>query len=905
MDFGTFLYSSLPSSWAPFCVQFSQIRSVIFNVYALQDKPKRRRRRRNMPSNIHGINISFQTFEEGIELVRVLLAHEAFCSDTLYKRRLVEARQRLKALHRHVQELVENPGQVPDFDPNGVLLPADTALVTEIRSDALLELSSEASATPTVHGSAFLSHEMVMAELMDLYRSARLLKDFSELNEQSLMRLANFFDGLLPSLALDGRAMKGYVLNELTPVYSFFKRYAVNGVIDEIESIHAQLLRRNGSAGASPLAQKPLVVQIESIHPHELSKRKAIAFLATGIALVLCVIFGVAILNSAREFKFAILEAQLYDPKAVADYTSCLSDIQGLFFQAAGIFTIYGWFFFLNALAWDRALINWPFLFDLNRRKCLTSVELLSCMSVFSAALLFVIDVAINANTYSIWRSIDTSLHDEAINYKLLFSGVENFVFSLFPLNSDVRYSSEETFYQAGDQITILLGLLFVIWAVWPAHCRCCARAAPSSLDAPVCVPPESSAAAAAAPHPSDQHTPIPNEPLTDLENVEFEALAKDTFNIKLENFGYQICNLSVFQMQSRIRFFLSRYRNWLRAQLLRILRTPFYTVTFSDFLVADILVSLDVPLAFIVLTVCNVPYVFSWTRVDVKNNVASSAIVFAISQLVDVQRGLQCARRLFDERQKERRLRENASSHAVDALLREHETYNDDFFHVVNVGERIGSGRASAYVGLEVPPASPPAAQPVSSIVCQAGFFPHGANILKYVDGIPAEAMVFLYQLSVLSPASLGAAVCRVCGSDAFYYAAIGLKVFAYLYKYFWDVTQDCGLLKQFGWLSHRTFVDTRGRVRTRWVRARNRKKLFPHWLYAAEMLFNLVARFSWLPSALSADRTPRAGFALVFVEAFRRFTWCFFRVEYEHLCNCGFFKAIRIQPRAALEVS
>ncbi|CAF1400936.1 unnamed protein product [Didymodactylos carnosus] len=69
----------------------------------------------------------------------------------------------------------------------------------------------------------------------------------------------------------------------------------------------------------------------------------------------------------------------------------------------------------------------------------------------------------------------------------------------------------------------------------------------------------------------------------------------------------------------------------------------------------------------------------------------------------------------------------------------------------------------------------------------------------------------------------------------------------------------------------------------------------------YYAAIIKDFILRYIWVINVFIYFRTPSAeyadiiGFAFGIVEVIRRFIWNFFRLENEHLNNCGEFRAIR----------
>ena len=69
----------------------------------------------------------------------------------------------------------------------------------------------------------------------------------------------------------------------------------------------------------------------------------------------------------------------------------------------------------------------------------------------------------------------------------------------------------------------------------------------------------------------------------------------------------------------------------------------------------------------------------------------------------------------------------------------------------------------------------------------------------------------------------------------------------------------------------------------------------------YYAAILENVIFRYIWVINVFMQFRTRSAeyadviGFIFGLIEIFRRFAWNYFRLENEHLNNCGEFRAVR----------
>lgn len=115
-------------------------------------------------------------------------------------------------------------------------------------------------------------------------------------------------------------------------------------------------------------------------------------------------------------------------------------------------------------------------------------------------------------------------------------------------------------------------------------------------------------------------------------------------------------------------------------------------------------------------------------------------------------------------------------------------------------------------------------------------------------------------------------------------FYCWICSAIISALYSYYWDLKNDWGFLQP----------NSKYRIL--------RDKLHYHqpWIYYCAITINLILRFTWTLS-ISPDIASYLGlnsitFTLMisFLEMFRRCQWNFFRVEKEHIKNCGDLKAV-----------
>lgn len=169
-------------------------------------------------------------------------------------------------------------------------------------------------------------------------------------------------------------------------------------------------------------------------------------------------------------------------------------------------------------------------------------------------------------------------------------------------------------------------------------------------------------------------------------------------------------------------------------------------------------------------------------------------------------------------------------------------------------------------------------AAQCVRRFVDTREGFPHLANTLKYSLGFIDVTLSYLNYYYSTHPSI-----------TYLYYAFLTNKVISTLYSYYWDIFMDWGLIKLDGCVPV-------------WAR---QKLLYKYRsLYYLAMLEDLLLRFTWLYVILMKlflgpvlpDQTYATVVALL--EVFRRFVWNFFRVENEHVNNCGHFREVTEIP-------
>ncbi len=116
-----------------------------------------------------------------------------------------------------------------------------------------------------------------------------------------------------------------------------------------------------------------------------------------------------------------------------------------------------------------------------------------------------------------------------------------------------------------------------------------------------------------------------------------------------------------------------------------------------------------------------------------------------------------------------------------------------------------------------------------------------------------------------------------------------LAANIFSTCYKYYWDIVKDWGLC------SFSKDVKYKGL---------RKDIVFNPILYYAAIVLNLLLRFMWvivfslrMAANLKLDMQYFL-FFVAFAEIFRRFVWNIFRLENEHLNNCGKFRAVSDIP-------
>ncbi|KAF9926115.1 Xenotropic and polytropic retrovirus receptor 1 [Linnemannia zychae] len=152
--------------------------------------------------------------------------------------------------------------------------------------------------------------------------------------------------------------------------------------------------------------------------------------------------------------------------------------------------------------------------------------------------------------------------------------------------------------------------------------------------------------------------------------------------------------------------------------------------------------------------------------------------------------------------------------------------------------------------------------------------WFPHLLNAGKYTCSLIQIFVYFSF---------------RHYGGNSLKAAYIMVSIIASIYTFAWDVHMDWGLF-QFG--KHGGAAFGNPLLRSELVYSRK-------WVYYLAIVLDFMGRFSWIMRfvPMSVD-VMILSFSLALVEVLRRWMWNFFRLENEHLNNCGHFRAIKDIP-------
>ncbi|XP_055007555.1 xenotropic and polytropic retrovirus receptor 1 homolog isoform X2 [Boleophthalmus pectinirostris] len=153
---------------------------------------------------------------------------------------------------------------------------------------------------------------------------------------------------------------------------------------------------------------------------------------------------------------------------------------------------------------------------------------------------------------------------------------------------------------------------------------------------------------------------------------------------------------------------------------------------------------------------------------------------------------------------------------------------------------------------------------------------FPHLVNAGKYSTTFFVVTFAALYSTHKEKPEE----------AQVFFYLHITCLVISSLYTLIWDLKMDWGLFDRNA--GENTFL--------------REEIVYPHKAYYySAIVEDVLLRFSWTLTITLSTLTKINGIKdilttiLAPMEVFRRFVWNFFRLENEHLNNCGEFRAVR----------
>ncbi|CAL8395943.1 unnamed protein product [Boreogadus saida] len=154
---------------------------------------------------------------------------------------------------------------------------------------------------------------------------------------------------------------------------------------------------------------------------------------------------------------------------------------------------------------------------------------------------------------------------------------------------------------------------------------------------------------------------------------------------------------------------------------------------------------------------------------------------------------------------------------------------------------------------------------------------FPHLVNAGKYSTTFFVVTFAALYSTHREQ---------KHADADTFFYLLIVFSTISSLYTLIWDLRMDWGLFD-------------RGAGENTFLRE---EIVYPHKAYYyCAIVEDVILRFAWtIQISLSTITSTHAtgdivATVLAPLEVFRRFVWNFFRLENEHLNNCGEFRAVR----------
>ncbi|XP_059216856.1 solute carrier family 53 member 1 [Stomoxys calcitrans] len=163
---------------------------------------------------------------------------------------------------------------------------------------------------------------------------------------------------------------------------------------------------------------------------------------------------------------------------------------------------------------------------------------------------------------------------------------------------------------------------------------------------------------------------------------------------------------------------------------------------------------------------------------------------------------------------------------------------------------------------------------------------FPHLVNAAKYATSFFVVIFSFKYQTTNAEYAT--------SRDNPWFYCWICAAIVSSCYAYTWDIKFDWGLFDAKA--GDNTFL-------------REEIVYSSTWFYYFGIIEDLILRFAWTVSMSLIEAGYMEGDVMVTLlsplEVFRRFIWNYFRLENEHINNCGKFRAVRDISVAPMDCS
>ncbi|CBY20415.1 unnamed protein product [Oikopleura dioica] len=283
--------------------------------------------------------------------------------------------------------------------------------------------------------------------------------------------------------------------------------------------------------------------------------------------------------------------------------------------------------------------------------------------------------------------------------------------------------------------------------------------------------------------------------------------------------------------------------RSWLVGRFWRLLFPGYWSVTFADFWLADQLTSMA---GFLV----DMEYIACFYAVD--GNITT---------------GLSCSTLSADE---------SSNDQSVLTYRSSNETVTEE---KCLCGELVGGSSLAGgiQVFLMMWPAVIRFLQCIKRYVDSRKLHPHITNAGKYSTTLIKVLISYLMAYNLRNASE----------DDSSHFTWFVILFIAHaissIYSLVWDIKMDWGFLDQ----SDDTAC-VGGLLRDHLVYASAW-----NWKYYAAFLEDIIFRFLWTLQAVHVPYVSPT--SLMFAEVFRRFVWNYFRLENEHLNNCGEFRAVR----------